>query len=250
MAVVGIQIVEPEHDAAFIGSGSVTLRGSITDKPAELKNVALYYRWYSSLYVAEKDHYAIDDNVQSHPGTSFSPTLGLGSQAITLAATDRPFETDADLEAVQHGGMTGGSEGDAPCVIHVFIANLIELLDGDTLNRASSTLQAEAPGLWGKEADTPSGFELNDDYHALNRLQYRWEFVPTGPPAGRATIDFIPDIEQYMFDPITDQTTPRIRYEGALPAALTAAYTLNLHVEDIDGILGGDQTGVNVMVTP
>jgi hypothetical protein len=249
MSVVGIQIVEPEHEAAFIAGGSVTLRGSITDKPAELKNVSLYYRWYSSLYAAEKDHYAIDDNVQSHPGTPFSPTLGLGSHVITLAASDRPLETDADLEAIQHGGMTGGSEGDAPCVIHVFIANLIAPLNAAVISRAFSILEAEAPGLWGKPV-TPSGYEPNDDYHALNRLQYRWEFVPTGPPGGRATIDFIPDFEQYIFDPDTDPTTPRIRYAGALPAALTAAYTLNLHVEDIDGALGGDQTGVSVTVTP
>ena len=184
------------------------------------------------------------------PADPFPTTLGLGTHVITFAAVDQAGETDADLAAIQHGGVTGGSDGDIQCLVHVFIANLIAPLNGAALSRALSVLEAAAPSSWGQATDTAGLYELNDLYHEINRLRYRWEFVPVGPPAGRATIDFIPDDDEYIFDPDTDPTTPRIRYAGALPAALNAAYTLNLHVEDIEGALGGDQASISVTLTP
>ena len=59
------------------------------------------------------------------PADPFPTTLELGTHVITFAAVDRAGETDADLEAIQHGGVTGGSDGDTQCLVHVFIANLI-----------------------------------------------------------------------------------------------------------------------------
>ena len=246
MAVVGLEIVEPEHDTPFVGNGSATFIGGITALPEELDTVPLYYRWYSSLFPADKDRYSINGAALTDPADPFPTTLGLGTHVITLAAVDRAGETDADLEAIQHGGVTGGSDGDTQCLVHVFIANLIAPLNEADLSRALSVLEAAAPSSWGQATDTAGLYELNDLYHEVNRLRYRWEFVPVGPPAGRATIDFIPDIDEYTFDPDTDPITPRIRYAGALPAALDAAYTLNLHVEDIEGALGGDQASISV----
>ena len=249
MAVVELEIVAPKNNTPFTGDGSAVFTGAIKALPEELNNVQLYYRWYSSLFPADKDRYSMNAAALTDPGESFFTTLGVGTHAITFAVVDQAGETDSDLEAVQHGGVTGGSDGDAQCLVHVFIADLIEPANGAELSRALSILEAAAPISWGKESDTTSIYELNDLYHEANRLRYRWEFVPVGLPTGRTTVDFIPDPDQYTFDPKTDPLKPRIRYTGPLPTALDADYTLNLHVEDMDGELGGDRASIDVTVS-
>ncbi len=250
MAVVSLKINEPVHDTALIGTGDLTLRGSITAKPPELNQVPLYYRWYSSLFVAKKGRYSINETALTHPGNGLVTNLEIGTQVITLAASDRAGETDADLEAIQHGGMTGGSDGDGECVVHVFIAHLLSPANGAEINQSEAILEARAPSLWGVTTDIPEVYAINPDYHPLNRIRYRWEFIPLGSPPGRSRMDFIPAIEEYEFDPEMDSELIRIRYRGPLPSGLIAGYTLRLHAEDNQEILGGDQVSVSVTVVP
>jgi len=250
MSAVELQIAEPVHDTPIIGRSPVTFKGAITRLPEELAGVTLYYRWYSSLFPAEKDRYSINPTALTDPGAPFVWTPGLGTHVISFAATDRPGETGADLEAVQHGGVAGGSQGDGRCLIHVFRANLVSPVDGAALDRTNSTLEAEAPAQWGKATDTPGVYEPNSDYHDLNRLHYRWEFAPIGAPPDRSTVSFSPSLEQLTFDPEPDTPSGPIvvRYQGALPSQLAGQYRLTLHVKDRDGILGGDQTRITVTV--
>lgn len=250
MAVIGLTIVEPLNDSAYIGDGGATLRGRVSDLPAEIAEVRFYYRWYDSFFPADKNRYSVNPVALNDPRNPLDVTLSIGSHAITLGATDRPGETDADLEAVADGGMAGGSQGDAACRVHVFIAvPRLPLPPGPAaLQRACSLLAARAPSLWGKYNDQSGLFEFNGDYHGLNRLQYRWHFVPAGPPAGRASVDFIPAVEAYLFTPATDLEPDTITYSGPLPGALDGAYTLTLHVEDAQGELGG-HAAVGIAVT-
>lgn len=249
MAVVEMKIISPRNNSAFHGTGSgISLRGEVKTLPPELVGVPLYYRWYDSFFAATKDRYSVNVSALTNPQSGYSIDLVLGSHAITLAATDVAGETDADLSAVQHGGMTGGGDGDNACVVHVFIANMTPPVS--PLSRAGSVLEAEAPFLWGQPIPETPDFELNEGYHAINRLQYRWQFQPSGGPAGRSTVDFIPANEAYLFSPPADPPPPpaMIRYSGRLPDGLDGNYTLRLHVEDVRGELGG-HTSAAVAVT-
>lgn len=237
MSAVELKIVEPIHNSGFIGNEQVACRGEITRLPAELLVVPLYFRWYSSLFAApagEMDRYSVNATAKLRAEDAFLFTPGVGTQVICLAASDRPGETAADQEATQHGGIAGGSEGEGKCVIHVFRANLIAPTNGAIISQTSAILAAEAPTQWG-----------SPDYHKLNRLQYRWEFVPLGAPAGRERVDFIPDVE---FDEESEPVS--IRYEGPMPSTLNGAYTLTLHVEDKAAVLEGDQHSIGVTVNP
>jgi len=247
MAVVEMKITEPNHDAGFLGSGTVTFKGEVTASPPELTDVPLYYRWYSSLFPAEKGRYSMNPAAKTDPGDPYEGDLGIGTQVITLAAFDRAGESDADLEAVAHGGMTGGSDGDGKCVIHVFIADILFPAEGAVLSRTHAVLEARAPVLWGKPDEATGLFTVNDDYQALNRLAYRWEFRPR---SGGSPVNFQPAVEDYAFIPDADPAGTRIRYEGPLPGGLNGNYTLVLHVEDGQESLGEDTATVGVTVTP
>lgn len=252
MAVIGLEIIDPRNDSAFIGDGATTFRGRVSDRPAEIADVRFFFRWYDSLFAADKNRYSINTMALTDPQPPFAAILAIGSHAITLGASDRPCETDADLEAISQGGMAGGSEGDAACRVHVFIADMrMPLPPGPAaLQRSGALLAARAPSMWSRFNDQSGLFEVNDDYHSLNRLQYRWHFAPTGPPAGRAAVDFIPEAAAYGFTPATDVDPNTIAYNGRLPDTLDGDYTLRLHVEDIQGALGGHATaGLAVTVS-
>jgi len=251
MSAVELQIVEPAHDKAFFGDASVTFRGAITlPLPDALAEVTLYYRWYSSLFAgdATNNRFSINEVALTSPDSPHTKELGVGTHVISFAAIDQPGETAADLEAAQHGGVTGGSVGEGQCLIHVFKANIVAPLDGGTLHKATDALEAEAPMAWGKPVEEDSGYEPNLDYDKVNRLQYRWVLVPTGAPPGRHTITLIPTLVQLTFDPETDPVV--IRYSGPFPADLDGNYTLNLYVEDKQGTLGGHQASIAVLVEP
>jgi hypothetical protein len=241
------------HDTGFTGAAAVTFRGAVVELPDELSGVPLFYRWYSSLFPAERDRYSINVAPLTEPTTPFDPSLALGTHVITLAASDQLGETPADQNATLHGGATGGSEGDGRCIIHVFKANLVTPANGAVISRANATLEAVAPSKWGSRLNPGDPFQPNPEYHKHNRLQYRWRFEPIGAPAGRPIVDFIPSLAQLVFDP---QHTPGppvvLRYAGPLPAALAGAYTLTLHVEDNQpgGALGGDQVSISVTIIP
>jgi hypothetical protein len=122
-------------------------------------------------------------------------------------------------------------------VVHVFIAEMVGLSPGQTLSRANSTLLAVAPKQWGKLIDPNNptlGFELNGDYHKVNKIRYRWRFRPSGPPAGRVSDDLVRSRELTFGPHPSNANLMVVGYSGPLPAGLgTGNYTLALRVEEL-----------------
>lgn len=253
MVAVDLRIVEPENDAAFTDSQAVTFRGAHPNPPPELADVPLFFRWYSSLNPdAKEGQYSMNVDALSDPSTPFPETpvpLGMGSHVITFAASDRAGEADADFEAARHAGVTGGLDGDAPCVIHVFKASIVAPAGGN-VDREELTVEAEAPPIWATPVNNngdPS-FELNEEYQKYNRLRFRWRFEPVGAPAGRPTREFIPAPADFGFE--VELGPVRITYQPALPATATGRYRIVLFVEDsLDQGLGRQRHEVEVTLT-
>jgi hypothetical protein len=252
MSAVELTIVEPQNGAVFSqGETQVRMVGQAGELPTELAGVNLFYRWYSSLFPSQENRYSIHEDALSDPSLPFDAPLGVGSHAITLAASDHEEETKEAQNATSHGGVAGGSEGETQCVLHLFRAALLSPKPPNTtLNRASTTLQldAEAPLQWGrKKAGSSNVFEPNPDYHGINRIRYRWRFTPN-PQDGRAAADLVPPVEALTFVP--PGTMPLVRFAGPLPSVLgTGNYTLTLRVEDKNDPNVGHQTSQAVVLT-
>lgn len=250
MSAVALTIVQPQNGALFSqGESQVRMVGQVGELPAELVGVNLFYRWYSSLFPSQKDRYSINVNALNDPSAPFDAPLGVGTHAITLAASDQAAETESAQNATSHGGVAGGSQGETQCVIHLFKATLVAPKPPNTtLNRASTTLDAEAPLQWGrKKAGVENVFEPNPDYHGINRIRYRWRFSPN-PADGRAAADLVPPVETLTFVP--PGTMPLVRFAGPLPSVLgTGNYTLTLRVEDKNNPNVGHQTSQAVVLT-
>ena len=250
MSAVELTIVQPPNGTVFFhGETQVRMVGQVGELPAELVGVDLYYRWYSSLFPSQKDRYSINANALSNPATPFDAPIGVGSHVISLAASDQDKETESAQNATRHGGVAGGSQGEKQCVIHLLRATLLAPKPPNTtLNRAGSTLDAEAPLQWGrKKAGAANVFEPNPDYHGINRIRYRWRFSPS-PADGRAAADLVPSVETLTFVP--PGTMPLVRYTGPLPTGLgTGNYTLTLRVEDKNDPNVGHQSSQAVVLT-
>ena len=249
MSAVALTIVQPQNGAAFFqGETQVRMVGQVGELPAELAGVSLFYRWYSSLFPSQKDRYSINVNALNNPAAPFDATLGVGSHVISLAASDQNGETESAQNATRHGGVTGGSEGEKQCVIHLYRAALVSPQPNATLNRTSTTLEldAEAPLLWWrKKPGTADVYERDTDYHEINRIRYRWRFAPN-PADGRAAADLVPSLEALVRPP---GTASRVRYAGPLPSGLgTGNYTLTLRVEDKNDPNVGHQTSRAVVL--
>jgi hypothetical protein len=236
MGNVNLAILEPENGKPFSGSAqaaSVRLRGST------LSTGPLFYRWYSG----------IDGelNETSASALDIQRPLTVGSHVITFTAKDVKGDSLQDIEAVQEAGMAGGPPDPAvetPCVVHVFVAAVIEPPDHATLSRAGgSSLTAVAPKQWGRKVGGSNAYETNPDYHGdaatgkipINKVRYRWCFRPSGPPEGRAAKDLVLGVNDLTFLPNPaggDLMT--VRYQGRLPDGLdTGNYTLALRVEEL-----------------
>ncbi len=215
MSAVALTIVQPQNGATFSqGETQVRMVGRVEELPAELVGVGLFYRWYSSLFPSQKDRYSINVNALSDPAAPFDAPLGVGSHVISLAASDQAAETESAQNATRHGGVTGGSEGEKQCVIHLFRATLVAPQSNATLNRTSTTLEldAEAPLQWWRtKPGTTDVYELNPDYHEINRIRYRWRFAPN-PADGRAAADLVPSVETLTRPP---GAMSRVRYAGS-----------------------------------
>src|SRR5215210_1174620 len=143
MSVVKLAILEPQTGQRFLGAGasSVRLRGELRSSG----HGTLYYRWYSSL--ADALNGASDDPFD------FMKPLAVGSHVLTFTTKDVQGDTPSDIKAVRHAGMAGGPPKpgvEAPCVVHVFVATIVEPPDlttsSTTLNRAGGgSLTAVAP---------------------------------------------------------------------------------------------------------
>jgi hypothetical protein len=245
MTAVGLQIISPTNGAAFSGSPSVSFQGQAS-LPEELSGTALFYRWYSSLFNSAENRYSLNIAALNDPSTLVTFAMGVGSHAITLAANDQPGETQADQNATQHGGVAGGAPA---CVIHVFKANLLAPVNGALVSRAAVTLDAEAPLKWAGSATGAAPYTPDANYHAINRLRYRWTFNPVGPPAGRPPVILTPTVQQMVFIP--NPAPPRLRFTTTLSAAVIGSYSLLLTVEDNDPSqnIGSHQVAINITVT-
>lgn len=253
MVAVTLNITQPAHDSVFHeGETQIRLAGQVGPLPPELAGVSLHYRWYSSLFPAAADRYSINVAALNDPAIPFDATLGPGSQAISLAASDRAGETAADQNATQHGGVTGGAAGATACVIHILRAILVSpATAGASLSKASEVLEAVAPLHWGRQIGTTGVYEPNPEYHGLNRLRYRWRFTPT-PADGRAAAMLDPDVSAltYVPPPAGPGGQALIRYAGPLPAALgLGGYTLTLRVEDTANSATGHEFSRPVTIT-
>src|SRR5919107_3601042 len=159
MGVVSLEILEPQHGQQFFGptQSTVTLRGRVISTG----HGTLYYRWYGG-----------QDGALGEPSVSLSPLTSLfkvGSHVLTLTAKDRSGDSLTALQEVREAGMAGGTPEPgvtAPCVVHLFIAEMVRLSAGQNLSRANSTLLAVAPKQWAKLIDPNNpglGYELNGE---------------------------------------------------------------------------------------
>lgn len=227
MAFIELSIVEPRNNAAIAGATAVNFRGSVSSLPPEAKDVALYYRWYSSLNTeVKKEKYSMNANALTSADSVYThPAMDIGSHVIAFAVSDRPGEKNEDFDLIRHGGVTGGRNGNNPCVIHVFKANIIspQDVDGDSVSRANLVLKAEAPSAW-----------LDDHYHEVNRLSYRWVLEPVGDPAGRQKFDSKKLGRDKLAFKAEPAKLPTVTYTftPALPATATGQYRIILFVVD------------------
>ncbi len=244
MTAIGLTITSPTPNAAFTGSPTVNFAGSAS-LPPELSGVPIFYRWYSSLFASTENRYSIHPTAFTSPAAA-SASLGMGSQAITLAASDQSGEDQTAQNAAQHGGVAGGKQS---LLIHIFKANLLAPANNAVVSRAGLTLSAEAPLKWASRLKVSDPFTPDADYHQTNRLRYRWVFAPSGAPGGRPTLTLLPTLAELDFD----LTTPpvRLHYRPSLPAAADGAYTLTLFVEDNDTNqnIGSQSAAINLTLT-
>lgn len=225
MTAIPVQITSPHNGDVLVGTAAVSLSGA-AQVPASLAGVPIYYRWYSSLFPAQQDRYSLHANALATLALPYSAALGPGSQGITLAASDRAGEGQADQNAIQHGGVTGGTGGPTACLIHVLAAILVRPAANATLSKASAELAARAPLKWDKP-----------EYASLNRLRYRFLLAPSSG----ATAELAPNNFK------VDDVVPTLRYVGALPASLpVGSATLTLRVEDTQDASKGHQVSIPV----
>lgn len=262
----------PTNDAVFVGSGDATsvavdFKGHTANAPS---GVTLYYKWYSSLYLApDANHVPL--NASDSTGKPLQPPnytaiqcqqlLGVGSHTITFTASDQEADTQKALANIKVSAMAGGPPPAAksPCVIHVLVAQPVwptpaqQVLhlnrsDGsvigmtDTTGASVSGLQAAAPIKWNrlkvvKQTGKDDTYvpELDPDYQAINRISYVWIFTPVGAPVSTEKVILRPKPEDLKFlASDKDQKFPRLAYRARLPDQLVAntQYQVSLRVED------------------
>src|SRR5690349_8292256 len=111
MTAVEVDIVQPADGSTVVGGSAIDLIGQVGRLPAELSGVSLYYRWYSSEFPAEDGHFSLNDQALPDPAGPYSAGLGIGSQAITLAASDQKDQDKDAQNNTRHGGVAGGAKG-------------------------------------------------------------------------------------------------------------------------------------------
>lgn len=259
---IELAISQPAHEQIFTATGAatsvnVTFDGAIVStmftNPA-----ALFRKWYSSL---EENPLGTSDQ--------FTKALAVGSHTITYTVKDKnedgvpSGQLEALFKSIEHFGATGGppdpppADG-KPCVIHVLIANILAPANHAALSKSSATLEAQAPLQWGLYVENAASYpEPNPIYHALNKVRYRWFFrriTPTGAPIdldvqGGNAMTLIPPHDT----PLPAVAPPaRLRYSGALPAALVVGqeYTVTLRVEHADTPTQGHEVSHTVTIAP
>lgn len=266
LSPIALAIRQPAHEQVFVATAAlptvtVSLRGEIvaTTAPAP---PSLFRKWYSSL---GKDVLGSLDQV--------NVPLAVGSHTITYSVKDKnedgvPAEQLEPLyKSIEHFGATGGPSAPPPadgrpCVIHVLVANLLAPANLGNLSKANAVLEAEAPLQWGKYVKDAFEYpEPDPNYHAINKVRYRWFFrriAPAGPPLeldvqGGAAMTLIPPHPASVAPPVPKvDPPPRLRYRGALPAAVVVGqqYRVTLRVEHADTAALGHEVSRTVMIVP
>lgn len=255
-----MKIVKPAHGQGFNSDAQVEFSGLIDPPlPLELENVDLYYRWYSSLFKSTKNRFSMNDPARQDPSIPFWTKLGMGTQVITLAASDVPGESKDDQKNITHFGVTGGNGETSPCVIHVFkavIIGSIESIDPTETTGQKIKIRVAGPIAWNIWNPKRELFEHNQDYHSINRLKYEFILEPVGSPAGRPTVPLNPEPGDLVVDTEVDDPNDidpgRLLYSSVLGdplpqgRKLTGLYKLRLFVKDKNGDLEGDETSASV----
>jgi hypothetical protein len=220
-------------------SVSVTLTGEVLSSG----HGTLYLKWYSSL----ESELAFTQMLESDPRTwTIAPALPVGSHIITLTAQDKSDQglDPADLgdlyKSMEHIGSAGGPPPPlpltgAPRIVHVLVANMVSPAPSTlTLSKSTPLLEAQAPLQW---ATYPAYTDKDPDYHAVNRVQYRWFFRPVAtPPSSNVELDLAGDTLLQLMPPAAADEVPRLRYTGSLPDSLVTvgnSYIVTLRVQEL-----------------
>jgi hypothetical protein len=228
MTDLALQISQPVHGTGLVGAGMVSLEGSVTGNVT-----GLFFKWFSSLNAAATASHP-ELNTGDHSAVALSTRAALaefGSHVIVLGAADQDGIDLPSIKAVTRSAMAGGAppQAPAPCVVHRLVAQIrTPASDGQTLSKASATLEFLAPVRWAKETAPGSGIWVADtDYQAINGIALQLHLEPTGPPAPAHTADVALVLASLAFFRADDKTW--FRRTGPLPANLdTGSYALTL----------------------
>jgi hypothetical protein len=241
---ISLAIQAPSNGSTVVAAGTattvaVTLRGSIVattfPNPA-----ALTRTWYSSL--------------QSELGRAdvVNASLAAGSHIVTYTVKDKndsgvpPAQLAALYQSVEHIGTAGGPPNPPPasgppCVIHVFAANMVAPAPTTTtLSMATPMLEAQAPLQW---AQFPALTQPDPNYHAVNRLRYRWIFRRVSPAGSPVELNTQGGAALKLLAANGTIPVARLHYTGSLPNTLVVgqAYTVTLRVEDLQNSAVGHE---------
>jgi hypothetical protein len=119
-----------------------------------------------------------------------------------------------------------------------------------TLSKSAPVLEAQAPLQW---ATYPAYTAKNPDYHAVNKVQYRWLFRPVAtPPSSNVELDLAGDTLLQLIPPATSGEVPRLRYTGSLPDSLVTvgnSYIVTLRVQELGTNAMGHEVARTVTMT-
>jgi hypothetical protein len=235
MSALSLQIVQPAHGTGLVGTAAVTLKGSVSGDAS-----GLFFKWFSSLNsAATASHPELNTADHSAAILNWSAALAeFGSHAIVLAATDQDGMDLPSVKAVTRSAMAGGAPpaAPAPCVVHRLVAQIrTPSADGQSLSKASATLEFLAPTRWAKEDQNHPGTWIADtDYQKVNGIGLGLHLAPVGAPDPAHTADIALALASLPFfraaDPTdSGKTKTWFRWTGALPVNLgTGNYTLTL----------------------
>jgi len=228
MTALSLQIIQPAHGTGLVGAAAVPLKGSVSGDSS-----GLFFKWFSSLNsAATASHPELNTADHSSAILNWSALLSeFGSHAIVLAATDQDGIDLPSVKAVTRSAMAGGAPPAAPalCVVHRLVAQIrTPSADGQSLSKASATLEFLAPSRWAKEdPNHPGAWIADQDYQKVNGIGLGFHLAPAGAPDPAHSADIGLDLASLAFFRADDKTW--FRRTGALPANLgTGNYTLTL----------------------
>lgn len=253
ITAIQVAIRMPAHQQSFVGSGNavtvnVPLQGAVL-QTAFPNPAALVRTWYSGL------------NGKLAVSESTTVALPTGSHSITLVVQDKSDEgvpnqqLAAFYKTIEHIGAAGGPPGPPvqpgnPCVIHVLIATLLEpAVEGSNLSKRAAVLEAQVPLQWVNHADPGT---LNPDYHAINKLRYRWFLRPLATSGASVEVDHRNgQLLRWLPYDKSKNLPPRLQYSGVLPAEVVtnSRYQLILRVEHRDNPALGHEAVRIVQIT-